>query len=352
MKQVNSNIRFLFNLELPILLNYNDIVKTIGITPSLLHYLLVPDTKIYEELKIKKRNGKIRVVYKPCYSLKMVQKWILTNILYKIKVSNNCYGFVKSKGSLLKKNAEAHLGCKYLLKLDLKNFFNTLSFYDVYKVFASVGYPKEVSVILARLCTYNDILPQGAVTSPYLSNLITFRLDRRLNGLAADKEIVYTRYADDLMFSSDNAEILKSIYTVILKIIVNEKLIVNHDKTHFITPSNKLQVLGITINDGNIKASKKLKKQIRSSIFNMITTGNYDDINIVRGQISYVNSIEDTYVAKIRKYILSLYNKDIWNKDLVKIFNENRILKDLPKQTLNIIDENNISDSNHILIPD
>ena len=106
------------------------------------------------------------------------------------------------KNNGLKSNAEYHKKNIFLLEMDIKNFFGTIKEGQVFKLFCNIGYNTKVSTILTSLCTFDGELPQGAVTSPYLANLILYHLDIRLNGLCSRKDIVYTRYADDLSFSS------------------------------------------------------------------------------------------------------------------------------------------------------
>ena len=125
----------------------------------------------YKIFNIKKRNGKLRTIYEPNYSLKEIQKNILKNILNNKSISN--YAKAYHKGINLIDNAKEHVNKKIILKLDIKDFFESIEFIDVYNNCFQIEYfPKEIGVLLTHLCTYENHLPQGAPTSSYISNLV------------------------------------------------------------------------------------------------------------------------------------------------------------------------------------
>src|SRR5262249_29867281 len=154
-------------------------------------------------------------------TLASAQKWILRNIVEKLPVDEPAHGFVPGRSILT--NAQPHAGKAFVVNLDLRDFFPSIAFPRVRSVFQRAGYSPAVATILALLCTecprkvvtYDGAtyhvatsprgLPQGACTSPSLSNLVARRLDRRLSGLARRMGLTYTRYADDLTFSGDAA---------------------------------------------------------------------------------------------------------------------------------------------------
>ena len=182
----------------------------------------------------------------------------MENILYKIKTSQYSYGFKRDirKGSPLVYCAEKHKNNLYVLKLDLKNFYPSIKRESVCYIFKNVGYNADISNLLTNICVVNDELPQGAVTSPYLANLVCRKLDFRIAGYCNKRNIVYTRYADDFEFSSEDRELLRKIYGMIKKIVEDEGFCLNQKKTVFMTPKNHKEVLGVTINDGLLKAHK------------------------------------------------------------------------------------------------
>ncbi len=330
MKKNYTNSFLLNALHLPVINDFESLANNIGISQRLV-YLLANDTKkYYKSFEIPKKNGNLREIKSPLYSLKLVQRWILKEIFEKINVSEEAMAFKKGPGSGIKKNAEYHKYSLFLLEIDLKDFFTTISIDQVYFLFKSFGYNSQVSYTLAKLCTYDGYLPQGGVCSPYISNLICYKLDKRLKGLCSRRDILYTRYADDLTFSCDNKTILKKNKKIIEEIISNEGFSINPSKTRFLSPASRKKITGITVNDNRIKADKALKKKVRAMIHRTVVTGNYDEINIIRGYISYINSIEDGYKDRISKYINTLIKKEYkYFKNVVTAYNSNKFFKEL-----------------------
>jgi RNA-directed DNA polymerase len=175
----------------------------------------------YYRFTISKRTGGERVILAPKAELKAIQQQILNEILARVPVHSQAHGFVNGRSIVT--NATPHIGQAYVLNLDLKDFFPTITYARVCGLFSSLGYPLYVARELAFLCTTDDRqletrlidnkktklyvshdinrLVQGAPTSPAISNLIARRLDARLYGLARSMGFTYTRYADDLTFS-------------------------------------------------------------------------------------------------------------------------------------------------------
>jgi RNA-directed DNA polymerase len=129
-----------------------------------------------------------------------VQYYILRFILQNQPVSSFATGFVRGKGIV--HNARLHAGVPFLLNVDLTNFFGSITLIQAMKEFLKIGFPIATADTLAQLCTYGGSLPQGAPTSPALSNLVFAEVDREISALSLDRRLTYSRYADDLTFSS------------------------------------------------------------------------------------------------------------------------------------------------------
>lgn len=247
-------------------------------------------------------------MYVPHLALKVVQRWILKEILEKINVSNQAMAFVPKKNGL-KVNAEYHKKNIFILEMDIKKFFDSIKETQVFQLFCKIGYNTDVSAILANLCTYEDALPQGAVTSPYIANLVTYHLDVRLNGLCSRKDIVYTRYADDLSFSSNNRTKLNSIEKFVQCIVREEGFEINEKKTRYLSNDVKKTITGITINNEELHVDKDFKKKIRAMIFNSIVNKDYSKNEKIIGCIAYVDSIEEGYKEKYSIILFMLQKK-------------------------------------------
>lgn len=336
MKKNFTNSFILNALNLPIINDFEGLSNSVGISKTLLYLLSKKTFMFYNTFDINKRNGNKREINSPKYSLKLVQRWILVEILEKIKVSTESMAFRKGIGNGCKKNAEYHKYSLYLLQLDINDFFTSIKRERVFYLFKSLGYNSLVANILTNLCTYNGYLPQGGVTSPYLSNLICYKLDKRLKGLSSKRDIFYTRYADDLTFSCDNKVTLRKVKNVIEDIIIDEGFVINPSKTRLLSPSSHKVVTGITVNDSKIKANKQMKRSVRAMIHNALVSGDYSKINRIIGYVAYINSIEEGYLEKIKAYTNNLIGKEYnYYSDIVESFNKNKIYNDLNDMAYN-----------------
>lgn len=331
-----SNNVILNTLNVPIINGFTHLAEQLSLTQRLLYFLTYQKDYCYTIKEIPKKDGTSRTLCVPILSLKVVQKWILIEILEKIDVSQQAMAFVPKKNGL-KSNADYHKKNIFLLEMDIKNFFGTIKEEQVFRLFCNIGYNTKVSTILTSLCTFDGELPQGAVTSPYLANLVSYHLDARLNGLCSRKDIVYTRYADDLSFSSNDRAKLNGIENFVKYIVTDEGFKINDKKTRYLSNDVKKSITGITINNEEIHVDKEFKRKLRASIFNSITKKNYAVNDKIRGSIAYVNSIEPGYQEKICKYIEQISKRVELTSDLevVKAFNENKIFKALPDMIYN-----------------
>lgn len=326
-----SNNVILNTLGVPVISSFEHLSEQLSLTKQLLYFLTYQKKYCYYKREIFKKDKTTRVLHVPCLSLKVIQKWILTEILEKINVSEQSMAFVPQKHGL-KENAEFHKKNIFLLEMDITNFFGTITEKQVYKLFCNIGYGSKVATVLTNLCTYDGVLPQGAVTSPYISNLVCYHLDARLNGYCSRKDIVYTRYADDLTFSSNNRTLLNRAEKFVKYIIIEEGFSINEKKTRYLSNDVKKTVTGITINNEEIHVDKEFKRIIRAQIYNSIKVKKYDDNDKIRGKIAYVNSIENGYQYKIVNYIKTIIEKPEFSGDfeVVNAFNKNKLFSILP----------------------
>lgn len=327
-----SNTELLTQFNLPILHNLEDLSYSIGLSKKILFLFSNQkiNKKFYSFFEITKKNGNKRKICAPNHQLKLVQKWILVNILSKLNVSDRakafCYGI-----NGIKENAELHKTRLYLLEIDIKDFFNNIKRDRVYTLFRRKGYCCSIAGILANICTFDGYLPQGGICSPILSNLVCNSLDKRIIGLCDKRDIMYSRYADDMTFSSNEKSSLRRILPLIEKIIKEEGFELNKNKTRFLSPGSKKCITGITINGNNIKVSKALKRNLRVLIHKSIVNADYSNTNKIKGLVAFINSIEPSYKEKIIEYISNLSNKQYIyiDKHIVTEFNKNKFYKEI-----------------------
>lgn len=218
--------------------------------------------KYYEKKYIPKKDGTKRKLLVPNKTLKMIQRNILNHVLKGLEVSSYACAYVPNKG--LKDNTRGHVGQKIVLKLDIKNFFQNITFELLYSVLPNTIFPPSVKVLLLKLCTYEDYLPQGAPTSPYLSNLVMKNFDNYIGEYCLMQNINYTRYSDDLTFSGDfDVKKLKNKVDAFLDTLgfsLNEK------KTRVLRSNQRQVITGIVVNE-KINMSKEIRRKIRQEMY-------------------------------------------------------------------------------------
>ena len=259
--------------------------------------------KNYKVYKIKKRNGKYRTIYKPNSMLKHIQKQILINILNNKSISK--YAKAYHKGISLKDNAIPHTNKKIILKLDIKNFFENISFLDVYNSCFSIEYfPKSVGFILTYLCTYDNHLTQGSPTSAYISNLIMKEYDEEIGNWCNINDISYTRYSDDMTFSGNfnPSELIIKIRKMLYKL----GLELNNDKIHIVNKSQSQSVTGIIVNE-KLQVNAKYRNKIRQEIYYIKKFGlksHLNKCNINVNELKYLDKLYGRilYVLQINKF--------------------------------------------------
>lgn len=163
----------------------------------------------YASFTIPKRSGGLRTILAPSPELKHVQKRIHQRLLRRLRAHPNATGF--ECGHSIVTNALPHCRKDVVIRLDLKDFFTSTKADRVHRYFRFIGYDEPAAALLTRLCTYKGSLPQGAPTSPRLSNLVNHRLDTRLAALAANRGLSYSRYADDITFSGSKEHIARAL---------------------------------------------------------------------------------------------------------------------------------------------
>ncbi|MGR6861332.1 retron St85 family RNA-directed DNA polymerase [Aliivibrio salmonicida] len=278
--------------------------------------------KMYKFYTIPKRNGGRRAIAHPSKKLKVTQR-DLSTYLEKILPVHDC-AFAYRKNRSIKDNALIHVGNKFLLKMDLVNFFNSitpemlkneikeneLSFEE-----SELDYIKK----LAFWCPSKEdngklILSVGAPSSPLLSNFIMYRFDSVLNEIAKANKVKYSRYADDIFLSTNVPNVLKlfvNIVKVILKEMYHDKFIINEMKTVFSSKAHNRHVTGITItNDNKISLGRQNKRMI-SSLVHKYSLGVLETSKItrLRGLISFASSIEPDFIIRLEnKYTFNLIN--------------------------------------------
>jgi RNA-directed DNA polymerase len=218
----------------------------------------------YQHFNIPKRHKGVRDILAPIAPLKAVQRQILRRVLGGLKTHPCATGF--SRGHSIVSNALPHVGKAVVVRMDLKDFFPSTPAKRVNHYFRFVGWNEEAAELLTRLCTHNGALPQGAPTSPKLSNLLNQHLDARLSRLAEAFSASYTRYADDITYSlpQDNPTTVRSLVHF-TAIIVREEGYRVHErsKLHVRRRGDCQVVTGLVVND-RVNLPRKTRRWLRA----------------------------------------------------------------------------------------
>ena len=262
-------IRKLNRNGMPVIFEFIHLAKLLGRTNQYLSSAINSPINHYRTFNIPKRNGDKREILAPYPALIECQRWINKHILKNIGTAKYCHGFTKNRSIVT--NATPHLNQKCLLHMDLKDFFTSIHKKQVIKVFRTAGYPPNVSYFLASLCCVDDYLPQGAATSPALSNIVAFGLDVRLTALAKKYEFKYTRYADDLTISGNY--IPHAFIEIVEKIIIGQGFLPKNEKTYLSTTGSKRIVTGLSVSSDKLKIPTKYKRKLRQEVFYVVNHG-------------------------------------------------------------------------------
>lgn len=330
------------NPGLPVLLTLGHLAKRTRVSHDHLRDLVARNTgqPAYRTFRISKRSGGSRVISVPGPQLKEVQTWLTQHVLSKVKPHIASHAF--SPGSSIADCARQHAGARWLVKIDIADFFGSVTEIQVFHVFQRLGYSDLVSFELARLCTtvpfssakhsmkswqarfprrrihfYSETLmgrlPQGAPTSPMLANLVMHDADEELQNLADSNGLVYTRYSDDITFSTQgdfNREQAMAVVGQTAAILKRQGLFPNRSKTAIIHPGARRVVLGLLVDGDQPRLSRAFRDRLRQHLYYLETQGIMAHVEArgfdsagglyrhLRGLIDYANMVDQPYAQR------------------------------------------------------
>lgn len=319
---IQKNLQYAHNLfvqQLPIIYDVNHFSQLVGIKHDYIYKITNSQKSGYRRFYIPKKTKGKRTINEPLPNLKIIQSWILVEILNHIETSMFAKAYKKNVS--LKDNVKFHRGQKVVFKLDIENFFDNLKENKVLNLFLKLGYSKELSILFAKLCTLRKGLPQGAPTSASLSNILMKNFDNDISDFCKTHKIRYTRYADDLTFSGD-FEVSKLFHKVD-KLLLKNGLKINKSKTNIMRQHKRQIVTGIVVNQ-KIKVPKKYRASIRQEVYYIKKFGLKEHIK------RFNKDIDTAYYIKSLKgrinYCLFIDPKDIEMKQYIDYINNNEFI--------------------------
>ena len=289
------------------------VANVLGVSPRFLYFLSNHIGENYKITKIPKKNGKFRTIEAPSEGLKYVQSQILERILPK-DVSAIATAFESGRGLL--DNVKMHTRRKVVLALDLKDFFPSLRFPAVESLFETFGFSRQTAVLLAKICTLNGHLPQGAPTSPHLANLLMTDFDAQLSDLCSRMRLRVSRYADDITISG-NLDPMKIEFLIrICRELLRQKgLRINYRKVRILRRNARQEVTGVVVNE-RPSVPRHIRRRLRQRMYYLRHYGliGYEPVTrqgleSLLGSVGFVNYIDRKnvefrqYAKQLKRYL-------------------------------------------------
>lgn len=337
------------NADLPVVLTLHHLAHLAGVTIEPLQAVIFRQVDPYRVFRVKKRGApgatsapprKYRTICVPQPAIMRVQRWIAQNILNEVEPHPASFAF--APGRDLVDAAWRHTEAKWLLKMDVRHFFESISERRVYWVFRRLGYTALLSFQMARLCTRLAVhrqqddrfrmgrgdsalpyrrhkqghLPQGAPTSPMLANLVMAPFDRRVQELAQSGGWTYTRYADDLAFSRRDASTRGLALDLSRRIqgeLVSFGLVHHREKTSIAPPGARKLLLGVLIDSPKPTLTREFRNNVETHLFALsspnvgveahrLKRGFASSIGMrrhIEGLIAFAHQVDHAYAAKL-----------------------------------------------------
>ncbi|RNM06861.1 retron St85 family RNA-directed DNA polymerase [Dickeya undicola] len=292
------------------------ISESIDVPLSMVDNAIILARSHVKKFELKKKNDKFRIIHQPSKKLKVIQYWLIYNIFKEMPIHAAAVAY-RNELSILD-NAERHKRNKYFLKIDFKDFFPSLTFNDLLPFLESwkssrtdLFINNELKEIIRKSCFYtNDKLVIGYPSSPIISNIIMFDLDENIQSIISDNKygnVIYTRYADDIIISTDKAGACKEIYkeiSTLIKSTITPSLSINVEKTKFSSSSGgSATVTGLRVcHDQHITIHKKQKDHIRL-LLSLYAKGilNEKDEKSLIGHLAYCHHVDPAFYSKLSK---------------------------------------------------
>lgn len=332
-----SQPELLAKQKLPLASTAAELAAAMKVSLGRLRYLAfareVSTTSHYHRFTIPKRTGGERLISAPHKKLKAVQHWILANVLEPLALAEHAHGFVPGRSTVT--NAVPHVGAAVVVNVDLRDFFPTVTYRRVKGLFRKLGYSEEVATVLALICSEPDVieteldgtryfvargprrLPQGAPTSPAITNVLCRRLDRRIAGWARKHGFTYTRYADDLTVSSkDRAAPVGKMLAFLRHITTAEGFAIHPDKVRVVRRGRRQEVTGVVVNERPGVPRDELRR-FRALLYQIEKDGPADKtwgaggdvLTAALGFAAYVAMVDKAKGEPLRAKVLALQAK-------------------------------------------
>lgn len=263
----------------------------IGVSPRLISAIIHQPRKHYRAFDLPKKAGGVRTIHAPRFFLKTIQYWIATYVLAGLPVHASCHAYVRGRSILT--NATLHMHKRYVANLDVSAFFDSISVDKIQTLLISHGIGYYLAKTVSELITYHSCLPQGAPTSPLVSNAFLFDIDTEVTDKCRELGVVYTRYADDITLSSDRRGAVLQAIDTIKQQLGRIGLELNRKKTRIASLHSSQRVTGLVVNTVP-RPPRGYRRAVRSefdhALHDRAGVVSCEKLNRLRGHLSYLSS--------------------------------------------------------------
>lgn len=341
-KQI-PNAEKLREFGLPQLAILKEVATCLGLSMSELRFLAysrdVSKTTHYRRFYMPKKSGGQRLISAPMPRLKHAQYGILEKILSQVPVHEAAHGFAPGRSILT--NAERHVGQDLIINIDLKDFFPSVTYKRVKGLFRAFGYTERVATVIGLICTEPEVeeveldgqryfvhsserrLPQGAPTSPAITNILCYRLDKRMAGVAEKLGFNYTRYADDMTFSAsgESAKTFKKLLWRVRSIVTDEGFEIHPDKTRLMRKGSQQEVTGLTVNE-KVAVPRREIRNFRSLLFQIEKDGiegkkwrgsDRNLLSVIRGYAYFIRMVDPIKGTLFVEQVEKILEQEGWH---------------------------------------
>ncbi len=295
------------------------ISKDFGLSKEFVRSTISSASHSYKIYYISKKGGGDRKIEHPSKKLKVIQRWLAKSVFECLPLHEAARAY--RKGTNIADNARVHCGQRFLLKLDFLHFFGSIKSQDIHNLLSdnqgrlpSYITPDEYSLVCRAVCR-NGALVIGAPSSPVISNAIMFEFDKLVSKRCGELNVNYSRYADDLTFSTNNRDVLEELHSDVRAIVRSlryPRLHFNNAKSHHSSKKRRMKVTGLVLtNQGGVSVGRQQKRFIRGLI-HQVETGKCvdDDAEYLVGYLNFLRAVEPEFLDRLnRKYGNELISK-------------------------------------------
>jgi RNA-directed DNA polymerase len=312
------------------ILTLGHLAQRCGVSARYLRRIVDRHADPYVAISRPKRNGQTRSLFSPEPLLKDAQRWILDNMLIACRTHDASYAYQPKRSAVI--CALRHVGARWLIKIDVHDFFDNINEARVYQQIRTAGYPDLLSFQVARICTRASALvgsawaaphprgvmgtlPQGAPTSGRLANATVYQLDEQLQSVASECRLTYTRYSDDIVFSTAENLSRKQARRIVHRVdgaLAAQGMQRHEAKTRIVPPGGRKIVLGLIIEHDRVLLPRRFKRRLDTHVRGVARFGLTQHaqfrgfasvlsfVNHVDGHIAYADSVEPLFARTVR----------------------------------------------------